>query len=166
MPRIVDLGVTKYVWVPGDTGITDVSAPSAAAINGGKDISKYVVTSTTVGPTASETVSERAVTDTANVVTLTVANYEGSLTLFRDYLNGTPTADDLLATFTGGVIGFLCRRIGKDAATAAAAGEKWEVYKFRADTPQVQSGAGDGYLKMVVPLHQQGRFDISATVVA
>lgn len=167
MPRIVDLGVTKYVWVEGDTGIASVAAPSAAAITAGKDISQWVVTTTSVGPTASDTVSEKAITDTANAVVPTIGNYEGNLVLFRDYTAGLPTADvDLLETFADGAVGFLVKRVGKPAATAIAATDVVEVYKFRADNPQPSGGAGDGYLKLTVPLLQQGLFKVNAVVAA
>ena len=165
MARIVDLGVTKYVWVSGDAGITNVAAPSAAAANAGKDISPFVVTSTTVGPTASDTVNERAVTDTSNAVVPTIGNYEGTLNLFRDYTDGAPSTEDLLETFVDGEVGFLIRRLGKPASDQFAAGDVVEVYKFRADNPQPQGGAGDGYLKLTVPLLQQGLFKVNAVVV-
>lgn len=167
MPRIVDLGVTKYVWVEGDTGIADVAAPSAAAINAGKDISEFVVTTTSVGPTASDTVSEKAVTDTANAVVPTVGNYEGNLVLFRDFTAGVPTVDvDLLETFADGAVGFLVKRVGKSAAETVAAGDVLGVYKFRPDNPQPSGGEGDGYLKLTVPLLQQGLFKVNAVAVA
>lgn len=164
MPRIVDLNVTKYVWVPGDTGIADVNAPSAAAITGGTDISQYVVSTTSVGPTASDTVNERSITDTANVVVPTIGNYEGTLVLFRDFASGVATEDDLLETFQAGTVGWLVRRVGKASTAAVASADVVEVYKFLTDNPQVSGGTGEGYLKLTVPLLQQGQFNVAATV--
>jgi hypothetical protein len=162
--RIVDLGVTKYTWVEGDDGIADVSAPTTTELNGGKDISENVVTTTSAGPTSSDTVNERSITDVANVVVPTIGNYEGNLVLFRDYTDGAPTQDDLLPTFADGAVGFLVKRMGKPHTEDFASGDVVEVYKFRADHPQPQGGSGEGYLKLVVPLLQQGLFDVAATV--
>jgi hypothetical protein len=163
MPRMVDLGVTKYSWV---TTIASIAAPTVTELTAGKDISQYVVTTTAVGPTASDTVNERAVTDTSNAVVPTIGNYEGNLVLFRDYTAGVPTAGtDVLETFNAaGILGYLVKRVGKPAATAFAATDKVQVYKFLTDTPQPSGGQGDGYLKLVVPLLQQGSFAIAAVV--
>ena len=166
MARIVDLNVTTYWWVPGDTGIADVNSPSAAALTAGMNISEYVVTSTSVQPTASETVNERAITDVANVVVPTIGNYEGSLVLFRDFTAGAPTEDDLLETFTGRPVGFIVRRIGKASTEAAAAGDVLDVFKFMADNPQSMGGTGEGYLKLTVPLLQQGVYALGVAAVA
>lgn len=166
MPRLVDLGIAKYMWVVGDTGIPNVSSPSAATINAGKDISAFVVTTTTIQAAASDTTSERSVVETANVVVPTIGNYEGTLNLFRDYASGAPATTDLLATFKDGVVGFLVRRLGKPASSTIATADVVEVYKFRADNVQVMGGTGEGYLKMVVPLLQQGAFDVAAVVAA
>jgi hypothetical protein len=163
MPRMVDLGVTKYSWV---TTIANIAAPTVTELTAGKDISQYVVTTTAVGPTASDTVNERAVTDTSNAVVPTIGNYEGNLVLFRDYTAGVPTAGtDVMETFSAAaVLGYLVKRVGKPAATAWTAADKVQVYKFLTDTPQPSGGQGDGYLKLTVPLLQQGSFNIAAVV--
>lgn len=165
MARTVDLNVTKYAWA--DT-IADVDAPTAAELTGATDISAYVVTTTSVGPTASDTIQEKGITDTANVDVLTIGNYQGTLVLFRDLTAGAPTANDPIDTiFTAsGITGYLVRRIGLASSAAFAASQKVEVYKFMTDTPQLQGGVGDGYLKATVPLLQQGSFNIAAEVAA
>ena len=166
MARIVDLNVTRYDWVPGDAVIANVNAPSVAALTTAKHISEYVVTSTSIMPTASETVNERSVTDTANVVVPTIGNYEGNLVLFRDYAAGVPTEDDLLETFRDRAVGFIVRRIGKPSSVALAAADIVDVFKFMADNPQSQGGTGEGYLKLTVPMLQQGAFAIGVPLVA
>ena len=165
MPRIVDLGVTKYAWV--DT-IADVNAPTAAELTAGTDISTFVVTTTSVAPAASDTVNERSVTDVANVVVPTVGNYEGTLVLFRDFTAGAPSGTDPLDTLFAdqGTVGYLVRRTGKPAGDAFIATDRVDVFKFMTDNPQVTSGTGEGYLKATVPLLQQGVFAINATVAA
>lgn len=170
MPRIVDLGVTRYDWVAGDTGIADFTAPSAAVLNGATAValSPFVVSTTSVMPEASDTVNERSIVETANVVVPTVKNYSGTLVLFRDFTNGAPTADvDLLETFNdAGIVGWLVRRVGKAAADDYAAADVVDVFKFMTDSPQVMGGTSEGYLKMTVPLLQQGSFKVGATVAA
>jgi len=98
----------------------------------------------------------------------TIGNYEGSLVLFRDFTAGVPTSNvDLLDTFSGsGQTGFLVRRVGKPAASAVAAADVVDVFKFMTDNPQVAGGTGEGYLKMTVPLLQQGAFKVGAVVTA
>ncbi len=166
MPRLVDQQVTKLYWVPGDTGIASVSAPTTAELNAGTDLTCLMVSSYEVRPDGSETTNERAVCEGSNVVAPTVQNYTGNLILFRqfDSTTGAPEADDPINTFEYQTLGFFVRRLGKDYSDAWAAADEVEVYKFMADTPQPQGGAGEGYLKVTVPLLPQGSFDIKAVV--
>ena len=168
MARIVDLNVTRYDWVPGNAGIVSVVAPKLTELTAtaAKNISEFVTTATRVMPSASETVNERSITDTANVVVPTIGNYEGNLVLFRDFAAGVPTDDDLLELFTDRAVGFISRRVGKPAATALAVGDVLDIFKFMADNVQVQGGTGEGFLKLTVPLLQQGSFKIGALAVA
>ena len=167
MARIVDLNVTTYWWVPA-ASITDVDAISAATLTSAANISQYVVATTSIGPTASDTVSERGITDVANVVVPTVGNYEGTLVVFRDYTAGAPTANDPLTTIAdaSGVLGWIVRRVGKASTEAAAADDTVEAYLFLTDNPQIMSGSGDGYLKATIPLLQQGTFRTATDLVA
>lgn len=167
MARIVDLDTTQYFWVPGDAGLTTPNAPKATEITAGTNISALVVTTTDIGADASDTVDERAITDVANVVVPTVGNYHGTLVLFRDFSSGTPSANDPLTTIGNakGVVGWICKRVGLPNATAPATGQKWSVYKFMTDTPQVSGGQADGYLKVTFPLLQQGVFFTEVSAV-
>lgn len=165
MPRIVDLNVTTYWWIPATTGaLSEVS--SAASLTAAQNISKFVVSTTSVGATASDTISERGITDVANVVVPTVGNYEGTLVLFRDYAAGVPSVDDPLTKIAAesGELGWVVRRVGKASTEAAAASDVVEAYLFLTDNPQVSSGTGDGYLKVTIPLLPQGVFDTSVTL--
>ena len=168
MARIVDLNVTRYDWIPGVAGLTTPSGPKVTELTAGtvKPLSSYVVTTTNVNATGSDTVNERAITDNANVVVPTIGNYEGNLVLFRDYSAGAPTANDPLTIFTGsGVVGWIVRRVGLPASTAFAVGQKVDVFLFMSDNPQISGGAAEGYLKLTVPLLQQGLFYLNATTV-
>ncbi|MEV7962412.1 hypothetical protein [Oerskovia paurometabola] len=170
MARIVDLGVTQYLWIPGVAGIANensvkVSELTAATV---KNISTQVVTTTRIDAEASDTVNERSVTDVSNAVVPTVGNFGGTLVLFRDYEAGVPTATDPLTVIgdSVGVVGWIAKRVGKPAATAPSATDKYDVYLVMIDNPQTTGGEGDGYLKGTFPLLQQGRFKKNATVVA
>lgn len=170
MPRMVDLNVTTYWWLAAADIPDDLSVVSAADLTTAANISRFVVGTTRIGPTASDTVSEKGITDVANVVVPTVGNYEGTLVAFRDLTAGTgvPTADDVLTKIanTSGVVGWIVRRTGHPSTTAAAAAQVVEVYKFMTDNPQVSSGTGEGFLKATIPLLQQGVFDTSVTLAA
>jgi hypothetical protein len=169
MARLVDLGVTRYDWIPGDTGLTTPATPKVTELSAGttKALSAYTVTTTTLNPGASDTVSEKGITDTTNAVAPTIGNFEGQLVLFRDYTAGVPTATDPLTIFTGaGVLGWIVRRLGLPASTAWAVGQKVDVFKVLSDNPQQSGGQADGYLKLTVPLLQQGVMYLGVTTVA
>ena len=166
MPRLVDQAKTKLYWVPGDTGIAAVAAPTVAELNAGVDLTCLMVSTYEVRPDASDTTNERAVCEDANVVAPTVKNYMGNLILFRqfDATTGAPETDDPINTFEFGTLGWFVRRLGKPYTTAWTVADQVEVYKFMSDVPQPQGGTGEGYLKVTVPLLQQGTFDIKAVV--
>jgi hypothetical protein len=169
MARIVDLNVTGYWFVPGVAGLTTPAGPKITELSAGtvKALSPYVVTTTSINPTDSDTVSEKGITDTTNAVVLTIGNFDGSLVLFRDYTSGAPSANDPMTIFTSsGVVGWIVRRLGKPAATALAVGDKVDVFLVMSDNPQQTGGQSDGYLKMTVPLKQQGQMFLGATCVA
>ena len=169
MARIVDLNVTRYDFVPGVTGLTTPNAPKVTELSAGtvKALSPYVVTTTNINPTASDTVNEKGITDTSNAVVPTIGNFEGSLVLFRDFTTGAPTANDPMSIFTGvGVVGWIVRRLGLPASTAWAVGQKVDVFLVMSDNPQQSGGQGDGYLKLTCPLLQQGQMALGATTVA
>jgi hypothetical protein len=169
--RLVDLGVTKVVWVPDSVGIAVLASPDASAeLNaaGTKDLGPYLTTAYRVGMEDPDTVSEKSVTETANIQVPTVNKYSGMLELFRDFTTGAPTAGTDFTSFFAGAneLGYIVRRIGLPSATAFAAGHKVEIYKFIADSPKFTGGTGSGYVKGTVKLLPQGVFALSATVVA
>ncbi len=161
MARMVDLATTTYWWVAGDTEPT-----TATAVNAGVNISAYVTSATKIGPVASDTVSEKSITDTSNAVVPIIGNYEGNLVLFRDLTSGAPTANDPMTTIgaASGVVGWVIKRVGFASTVAATSSHKVDKYKFMTDTPQPSGGEGDGYLKVVIPLLQQGTFKLQAAL--
>lgn len=170
MPRLVDLNVTRYDWIPGAAGLTTPSAPKVTELvaAGAKALSQYVVTTTAINPTASDTVTEKGITDTSNAVVPTINNFEGTLVLFRDYTTGAPTANDPLTTIgsASGIVGWIVRRFGVPASTAWTVGQKADVFYVMTDTPIQTGGQADGYLKATIPLLQQGVMYTNVTLVA
>lgn len=163
---MVDQGRTKLTWVPGDAGIANPAVPTTVELAAGVDVTCIMVSTYEVRADGSETTNERAVCETANVVAPTVQNYMGNLNLFRqfDATTGAAEVDDALNLFEFGEVGWFVRRVGKPYTTAFAASDVVEVYKFMADTPQIQAGTGEGNLKATVPLFPQGVFDLKAVV--
>lgn len=169
MARIVDLGVVQYYWIAGADGIANELAPVVTEIAAGKNISEYVVTTTSIDAAASDTVNERSVTDVSNAVVPTVGNVEGTLVLFRDFDPATfvPTVDDPMTLIGNGRnVGWIARRVGKPASAAPAADDLYDLFLVMTDNPQTSGGTGEGYLKVTYPLLQQGRFAKNVEVVA
>jgi hypothetical protein len=168
MPKIVDLGITKLAWLPGEDAIENIAAPTVAELTPAIDYSCVMVTTYEVRADGADTTDEKAVCDVANVVTPTAANYMGNLIFFRDWDGDAQEwlASDVLNTFALGAVGFFIRRLGLPYSTAFTAGDQIEVYKFMSDNPQIQGGTGSGFLKATVPMLQQGLFDIKALVAA
>lgn len=167
MARLIDQNVTTYWWVAA-ADISSTATVSASKLTNATNISEFVVSTTNVGPTASDTVSEKSITDTANVIVPTIGNYEGTLVLFRDFSSSVPTASDVMTTITkvSGSVGWIVKRLGYPSTTAAAAGQIVSVYKFTTDTPQVSGGQSDGYLKATIPLLQAGSFQVEVAILA
>lgn len=166
MARLIDLAVTKVAWVP---TIASVSAPTAAELTAGtvKDLGPYLTTNYKVGMEDSDTVSEKSITETAEIVVPTIQKYSGMLELFRDFTSGAPSANDFTSFFAGAnETGYIVRRTGTPSSTAFAATQKVEVYKFVADAPVFAPGSGSGYVKGTVKLLPQGVFALQATVAA
>lgn len=168
MARTIDLNVTTYWWIAGDAGIADPDAISAAVLTAGKNISTFVHASTSIKPASSDTVQDKGITDTANIDTPIIGNYEGTLVLFRDMAAGVPSANDPLTTIgkAAGIVGWIVRREGLASTAAAASGQFVDVFKFATDTPQKSGGTGGGMLKVTIPLLQQGVMRVETTLVA
>jgi len=161
MARQIDLNTTTYWWVAGATEPT-----TAAAVTAGVNISQYLTPATKVGPTKSDTVSEKGITDVANSEVPTIGNYEGQLVGFRDFTSGAPTANDLMTTVgaTAGTVGWIVKRVGFASTVAAAATQKVDRYLFATDNAIPGGGEGDGYVKVTIPLFQQGTFRLGVAL--
>ena len=161
MPRIVDLGRTRLLWVPGDNGIADYTAPTVEELELGRDLTCMMVSTYEVRMDGSDTTNERAVCETNNVTTPTIGNYMGTMTLFRDWDSEDPmnpdwSSDDVLEWLNFLDSGWVVRRNGYPYDTEWADGQIVEVYKFIADAVQTNAGTGSGFMKATVPLLPQG----------
>lgn len=171
MARLIDLAVTKIAWVPASVGIANVAAPDVSSeltAVGVKDLGPYLTTNYKVGMEDSDTVSEKSITETAEIVVPTIQKYSGMLELFRDFTTGAPTAGTDFTSYFAGAneVGFIVRRTGLPSSTAFATGDVLEVYKFIADAPVFAPGSGSGYVKGTVKLLPQGVFSLNAVAVA
>ncbi len=172
MARLVDVNVTKLVWVPGDRSvIADIKAPKLATeLTGANvvDITCFVLNSYEVRADGSNTTTESAVCDNAEGTVPTMRKYTGSLPLFRDFSStGTPTTADPLIIFTEGFPqGYFVRRVGKPQETPFAVADIADIYHFTSDVPQIQGGTSQGFLKATVPLLATGRFTTRAVIAA
>lgn len=164
MAKMVDIQVTKLLWV---TTIADITAPTVSELTAGKDLTTYMVTSYKVGFQGSSVITEAGVADGIEINAPARAKYAGNLVLYRDYTAAVPSASDPLATFAGAYEqGYFCRRIGAAYTVAPIIAQKWEVYAFTADKPQIDGGTEAGFLKMTVPLISAGRAQLTATIAA
>ncbi|MEU5156748.1 hypothetical protein [Glycomyces sp. NPDC021274] len=168
MPRLVDQGVTRLTWVPGVDGIATITAPTLAELAAGRDLTCLMVSTYEVRMDASDTTSERAVCETANVDAPTMQNYMGRFELFREWDDALLAweTDDVLQWLDYKDVGYFVRRLGFPRDTAYAAGQQVEVYKLMADEAQVNGGTGTGYLKATVPMLKQGSATTRALVAA
>lgn len=168
MPRLVDQQVTRLTWVPGETGIADITAPTLAELATGRDLTCLMVSTYEVRFDSSDTTSERAVCEGSNVETPTITNYMGRFELFRQWDSSLLAweTDDVLQWLDYKDVGHFVRRLGFAYDTAYAAGHQVGVFKFMADEAQVTGGAGTGYLKATVPMLKQGSATNTAVVAA
>jgi hypothetical protein len=166
MARLIDLAVTKVTWL---TTLASTTSPAITDLNaaGGKDLGAYLTTGYHVGMEDSDTVSEKSITETAQIDVPTIQKYSGMLELFRDFTSGAPTAVvDFTNYFSGAnEAGWLVRRVGKPSSSAYVAGDVVEIYKFVADPPHLTGGTGSGYVKGTVKLLPQGVFNLKAVAV-
>lgn len=162
--KLVDLKVQKCTWV---TTLADETAPTVAEVTAGVDLSCILTPDYNVDFTDSDTISERALCQSSGQQTITVAHYEGNLTMFRLYdAEGAVDTTDPLKTFVPDTypVGYFVRRTGPAQTDAWAASDVVEVWKFQADNPRVKGGTNEGYLKCSVKLIEQGFVKIGASL--
>lgn len=149
MPKMLTDASRKLVWVP---TLEDYSAPSAAILNAGLDLSCLVTAANFVlGSTGDDSIVDPALCATSNASTPGRTNYEGAMDFFR----WTETAEDeAWTTFNAkGLHGYLVQRIGQvdpgvKAHTVDFTGDdEVQVYEALTNTPQIMTPADAGYEK-------------------
>lgn len=120
----------------------------------------------TLGATDSDTTDESSLCDLAKGAAITDANYECSITMFRDYdATGQPTEDDVKSIFADLPQGYFLQFWGKPVkgGTVAAADEV-EVFGVTVDLPRTDGD--DGSIKLTIKGVPTGEMDLNAAVAA
>lgn len=129
---------TRVVWVPGASGIANRSAPTAAEINAGTDLTCFItrdglqISASTNGADDS-TLCSKEDTETAGSV-----SFDIMLKMLRDN-----TADTAWNLVVWGDTGNLVVRRGVAYATAVAASQKVEVYSAQFGNPSPLNSASN-----------------------
>ena len=148
---------TRIDWYP-ENGFADPSKPTVAELNAGTNISCAIQTGYTLGFTDSDTDDSKTICDEGNVQNRGFANYEASLSAFRDPLSANPT---VFTTFRnifkdGRVTGWLVSRQGKKSAEPFVVADYISIFKVTSDYMQETAGDSGGPVSVTVPFGQQG----------
>ena len=179
MPKMIPPNVAVY-WVPIDAvptvddlfKATTYTGASTKAVN----ISCAIVTGMTLGATESDTDDSRSICDSGNAKTPTIANYEASLTFFREAIatgqkapGNTSVYDKAFHLFKKGtqaglVEGYLVQRIGFRQEVPMEKDMEISVYKVVADNPKDEIGDGNAPIQFTVPFLPQGTMVLNKAV--
>lgn len=162
--RTLAKGNRRVVWAP---AVADIESPTLAEIAAGKDITCFIQKGgITLGTTDSDTTDESSLCDLAKGAAITDANYESTVTMFRDYSAlGVPTVDDPKVIFAGRPYGYLLQFWGKPVkSTTVAAGDEVEVFGVQIDLPRTEGD--DGSIKLTVKGVPTGELSTDAVVTA
>lgn len=149
----------------------DIDAITATEGNAGEDLSTFVLTTSVLGPTGSDTFNEKVWASRGNSEDFGPSNFAGNNLVIHRYYDETskqpdPTDDaawDALKT-KGTTVRLLVRVSAKDSAETFAAGDEYRYMEYVTDDPQDQSG--DGYQKFLIPLGYQGVSSLDQLIVA
>lgn len=172
MARLVRLKNTRLLWVSGAAATTLAgiySAPTVASLTPGTGIVAIHANMTKdydVAMDDSDSITELGVDDDSKIEVPTIRSYHGMLKFFRDFdaTTNLPTATDCTALIAENTLGYIVKREGIPSATAVAAEQVVEVYKFRSDVWKFDKE--DGLIKASIKLWQQGQYATQAEVVA
>ena len=132
-----DEGMALY-WFPIDTTLTGTWAalkPADFAASGVVNLSDFAIVGGCEFVAApSDTQERKRYSDKGKNIVPTTKNYtgKGQFERSRDE-TGAVDADDVLALFDDRQIGYIVKRLGIPEATAVAAGQDYEYFKFGAD---------------------------------
>lgn len=161
MAKITSNEYTKVAWVLDSSMTTaEAAAPDAATLNAAIDLSPAIAWQDwSLGATDSDDVDDRGITDPGNAVTRGFANFEGTLSFFRDANPNDLTSPYVQAfeTFrTPRTYGYLVLRVAeKHWSEDFAAGDRVSVFRFVADAI-TDDTEGDDSVKFTVNFLPQG----------
>ena len=171
-------GKIRVWWIP-STNITGTEDAWLAA----PDISDFTAAGSVeltnaiawdgydLGATDSNKIDDRGIVDTGAVQSRGFAQFSGSLTFFRGITSETTGAYyEAFETFKAATDGsrpngFLVTRIGIPAATALAATQKVNAFKFIADAA-MDNTEGEDSVKFMVSFQPQGKLAVNVATVA
>lgn len=161
MAKITSNEYVKVAWVL-DANMTsaEAAAPPAATLNAAIDLSPAIAWQDfALGATDSDDVDDRGITDPGNAVTRGFANFEGTLSFYRDANPNDMTSDYVKAWETFKVprtYGYLVLRVAdKKWNEPFAAGDRVSVFRFVADVI-TDDTEGDDSVKFTVNFLPQG----------
>lgn len=162
MAKITSNEYVKVAWIlDADLTPQQASAPPATILNAqGIDLSPAIAWQDfALGATDSDDVEDRGITDPGNAVTRGFANFEATLSFFREKNVGDMTSDYEIAwqTFkTPRTYGYLVLRVAeKHWSDPFAVGDRVSVFRFVADTI-IDDTEGDDAVKFTVNFLPQG----------
>lgn len=158
MTAFIHEGLTKVSWVP---TITDVSAPTAAQLNAGTDITELLTKDGLNISLSQNYVDNTSLAETFDSQLVGSWGGTASLTFKRD--NDTDTAWDL---FSWGETGFLVVRRGEAYDGAFAAADKVEVYPAQTGEPIPNATAANAQATATVGMAFTSQPDLHAVVAA
>lgn len=161
MAKITSNEYVKVAWIL-DANMTtqQAKAPTVALLNAGVQLSPAIAWQDfALGATDSDDVEDRGITDPGNAVTRGFANFEATLSFFRD-ANPNDTASDYVTAFetfkTPRTYGYLVMRVAeKKWDEPWAVGDRVSVFRFVADIV-VDDTEGDDSVKFTVSFLPQG----------
>lgn len=163
MAKITSNEYVKVAWVL-DANMTpeQAKAPTETILNAGTTVQLSPAIAWqdfALGATDSDDVEDRGITDPGNAVTRGFANWEGTLSFFRD-ANGDDATSDYVKAFetfrTPRTYGYLVMRVAeKRWSDAWAAGDRVSVFRFVADIV-TDDTEGDDSVKFTVSFLPQG----------
>lgn len=161
MAKIVSNEYVKVTWVlDGAMTTSQAAAPPLATLNAGLDLSPAIAWQDfALGATDSDDVEDRGITDAANYSSRGFANFEATLSFFRD-ANLADTTSAYVQAWNAFKVprtyGYLVMRVAeKKWSDAWAVGDRVSVFRFIADAV-TDDATGDDAVKFTVNFLPQG----------
>lgn len=152
----------KLIWIPDTvtpTGTMPALKLADMTVTGVVDLSDFaVVGACEFVAASSDTITEKVYSDKGKVTVPTLSNYTGKGQFRRDRTAGTGviSAADIVALFDGRKGGYIVKRLGLPEATAWAAAQDYEYFKYTADEIATINDADGGYEEVAVGFLAKG----------